>query len=182
MALKGILPALACVLTVGCAVGPDFKRPAAPQVSGYTSAPLAPTVSTPGVAGGEAQRFTSGADIAADWWTLFHSKPLNDLIDQALKNSHDLKAAQAALTAARENTRAQRGANFPSVSASFSIRWAIRSSASATAGSGSANDSGAGALPARISLSSSASSSDANSNWRDSPRLPSAVSASRALR
>ena len=53
------------------------------------------------VAGGEAQRFVKGADIAADWWTLFHSKPLNDLIAQALANNHDLKAAQAALLVAQ---------------------------------------------------------------------------------
>ena len=39
-----------------------------------------------------------GGDIAGDWWTLFHSKPLNDLIEQSLKNNPDLKAAQAALT------------------------------------------------------------------------------------
>ena len=56
------------------------------------------------VAGGEAQRFAKGADIAADWWTLFHSKPLNELIAQALANNHDLKAAQAALLVAREHT------------------------------------------------------------------------------
>ena len=60
------------------------------------------TVAT-AVPGGEAQHFAKGADIAADWWTLFHSKPLNDLIEQALANNHDLKAAQAALLVAREH-------------------------------------------------------------------------------
>jgi NodT family efflux transporter outer membrane factor (OMF) lipoprotein len=119
MALKGFLPAMGCLLAAGCAVGPDFKRPAAPDVSGYTAAPLAPTVATPKVEGGAAQRFTSGADISADWWTLFHSKPLDDLIEQSLKNNHDLKAAQAALAVARENVRAQKGVYYPNVSASF---------------------------------------------------------------
>ena len=127
MALKGILPALACVLAAGCAVGPDFKHPAAPEISSYTPAPLSPTVSSPDVVGGEAQRFTSGADISADWWTLFHSKPLNDLIDQALKNSHDLKAAQAALTVARENELAHRGVYLPSVTAGFSASRTLQS-------------------------------------------------------
>ncbi|MDQ2971608.1 MAG: efflux transporter outer membrane subunit, partial [Pseudomonadota bacterium] len=88
--------------------------------------PLTATVSTD-VAGGDAQRFAPGADISGDWWTLFHSKPLNALIDQALANNHDLKAAQAALSVARENTLAQRGAYYPNVSASFS---ASRQSAS----------------------------------------------------
>ena len=129
MALKGVLPALACALAAGCAVGPDFKPPAAPDVSGYASAPLAATASTPNVAGGESQRFTTGADISADWWTLFHSQPLNDLIDQALKNSHDLKAAQAALLVAKENVLAHRGVYVPSVSANFSASRAAQSQA-----------------------------------------------------
>lgn len=101
----------------GCAVGPDFQKPAAPNVGRYTADPLPKTTAvTPDVAGGEAQHFAEGGDISADWWTLFHSKPLNDLIDEALANNHDLKAAQAALTAARENTAAGRGAYFPAVS------------------------------------------------------------------
>jgi NodT family efflux transporter outer membrane factor (OMF) lipoprotein len=105
------------LLLAGCAVGPDFKKPDAPDVSTYTPDPLAATTArTPDVAGGEAQHFAAGGDISADWWTLFHSKPLNDLIDKALANNHDLKAAQAALRAARENTAAGRGAYFPAIS------------------------------------------------------------------
>jgi NodT family efflux transporter outer membrane factor (OMF) lipoprotein len=117
---RPILAVLICSLISGCAVGPDFKKPAAPDVSGYTAAPLSTTVASPNVAGGEAQRFTQGSDIPADWWTLFHSQPLNDLIEQSLTNNHDLKAAQAALSVARENVLAQRGAFFPSVTAGFS--------------------------------------------------------------
>jgi len=103
----------------GCAVGPDFHRPAAPEVSDYTAHPLAAPVTGSAVAGGEAQRFAMGSDISADWWTLFHSKPLNELIDEALASNHDLKAAQAALSVARENLLAQRGVYYPSVAASF---------------------------------------------------------------
>jgi NodT family efflux transporter outer membrane factor (OMF) lipoprotein len=104
----------------GCAVGPDFQKPAPPDVSGYTAQPLTPTAAIPGVAGGDAQSFVPANDIAADWWTLFHSEALNDLIAQALKNNHDLKAAQAALTVAQENTRAGRGAYYPKLTAGFS--------------------------------------------------------------
>jgi NodT family efflux transporter outer membrane factor (OMF) lipoprotein len=112
--------ALALVLNAGCAVGPNFKRPAAPDVSGYTTHPLSTTAATSNVSGGEAQRFAKGSDISADWWTLFHSKPLNELIEQSLTNNHDLKAAQAALSVARENVLAQRGVYYPSVTGSFS--------------------------------------------------------------
>jgi len=112
---------MVCALWLaGCAVGPNFKKPAAPNVSGYTATPLTATSGATNVFGGEAQRFVTGADIAGDWWTLFHSQPLNDLISRALTNSPDLKSAQAALTVARENLLAGRGAFYPSVSASFS--------------------------------------------------------------
>jgi NodT family efflux transporter outer membrane factor (OMF) lipoprotein len=118
-----VLPFIAAVVMLfiaGCAVGPDFKKPAAPAVTDYTDHPLAPTVTSTNIAGGEAQRFANGGDIAGDWWTLFHSQPLNELIELALTNNPDLKAAQAALSVARESVLAQRGAYFPSVAGSFS--------------------------------------------------------------
>ncbi len=108
------------LFTSACVVGPRFKRPAAPDAGGYTRAQITTTTATPNVAGGEAQYLTAGGDIPGDWWTLFHSKPLNDLIERALKANPDLKAAQAALLVARENVLAQRGAYYPSVSGSFS--------------------------------------------------------------
>jgi NodT family efflux transporter outer membrane factor (OMF) lipoprotein len=110
----------AILLVAGCAVGPNFRRPTAPDVSDYTAHPASTTVTTTNVQGGEAQRFAKGSDIAGDWWTLFHSRPLNELIDHSLANSPDLKAAQAALSVARESVLAQRGAFYPSVTASFS--------------------------------------------------------------
>jgi NodT family efflux transporter outer membrane factor (OMF) lipoprotein len=106
--------------TSACVVGPKFKKPAAPDVGGYTPAPITTTTATPNFAGGEAQHLAEGGDIPGDWWTLFHSKPLNDLIERALKANPDLKAAQAALLVARENVLAQRGAYYPSVSGGFS--------------------------------------------------------------
>jgi NodT family efflux transporter outer membrane factor (OMF) lipoprotein len=112
--------ALALLITAGCAVGPNYKRPVAPNVPGYTPSLPTTTNSSPGVSGGEAQTFAQGRDIPGDWWTLFHSKPLNDLIERSLKNNPDLKSAQAALQVARENTLAQRGAYYPQVSGSFS--------------------------------------------------------------
>ena len=114
-----MLALLACLAVGGCAVGPDFQPPVAPMGGGYVKASPPATVATPDVAGGEGQRFTQGGDIAQDWWTLFHSAPLNALIEQSLAANHDLKAAQSALLAARENTLAQRGAYFPSVTAGF---------------------------------------------------------------
>src|ERR1700691_5969595 len=104
---------LACLLIAGCTVGPNFEKPAAPDVTDYTSTPLASTASSANIPAGDAQRFDMGSDIPGDWWTLFHSKPLNDLIEESLANNYDLKAAQAALRAAHENVLAQKGAYYP---------------------------------------------------------------------
>ncbi len=116
------------LLSVGCVVGPNFKKPAPPPVPNYTpTAPMA-TSSTPNVPGGDSQSFIDGRDIPGDWWSLFHSQPLNDLIERSLKANPDLKSAQAALLVARENTLAQRGYYYPSVSAGFSATRARTSS------------------------------------------------------
>ncbi|MGA2721217.1 MAG: efflux transporter outer membrane subunit [Bryobacteraceae bacterium] len=118
----------ALLLNVGCVVGPNFKKPASPQVPGYTPAPPTATSGTPNVSGGETQSFFEGRDIPGDWWTVFHSKPLDDLIERSLKANPDLKSAQEALLVARENTLAQRGYYYPSVSAGFSASRARTSS------------------------------------------------------
>jgi outer membrane protein TolC len=117
---------LICVLfalafLAGCTVGPNFTKPAAPNVNRYTPTPLpAQTATTSGVTADQPQRFVQGLDIPAQWWTLFHSKPLDDLIRRALTNSPDIASAQAALAQARENVLAQNGAYYPSLNASFS--------------------------------------------------------------
>src|SRR5580693_9213280 len=119
MRMPALVAAIALALIAGCAVGPNFKKPAAPDVTGYTASTLSSTVAVQNMAGGEAQRFATGSDISAQWWTLFHSAPLNALIERSLKNNPDLKAAQAALSVTRENVLAQRGVYYPSVAASF---------------------------------------------------------------
>jgi NodT family efflux transporter outer membrane factor (OMF) lipoprotein len=110
----------ALLLGSGCVVGPNFKQPAPPAVPGYTPETPAATAGTARVTGGDPQSFVPGRDIPGDWWTVFHSQPLNNLIERALKGNPDLKSAQAALLVARENTLAQRGYYYPSVSAGFS--------------------------------------------------------------
>jgi NodT family efflux transporter outer membrane factor (OMF) lipoprotein len=118
--ISRLIAIIALLIAVGCVVGPNYKRPAAPNVPGYAPSPPTTTSSSPNVAAGEAQTFAQGRDIPGDWWTLFHSKPLNDLIERSLKNNPGLKSAQAALLVARENVLAQRGAYYPQVSGSFS--------------------------------------------------------------
>ena len=54
---------VASLLTSACVVGPNFKPPAPPAVSSYSAEPARTTAATPGVVGGDAQHFLSGAEI-----------------------------------------------------------------------------------------------------------------------
>ena len=111
----------ATLVLTGCAVGPDFVTPAPPDRKDYTAEPLGSH--TAGVktdakaTGGESQRFVRDLDLPGQWWTLFHSKPLNSLVETALAASPDIAAAQAALRAAKENLYAQQGALLPTLDA-----------------------------------------------------------------
>jgi NodT family efflux transporter outer membrane factor (OMF) lipoprotein len=93
-----------------CAVGPNFKPPPPPATSHYTRAaePEA-TASAPGPSG-TAQTFSAERDIPGDWWTLFHSPALDELMRAALADSPTVQAARATLLTAAENYKAQRGA------------------------------------------------------------------------
>jgi NodT family efflux transporter outer membrane factor (OMF) lipoprotein len=110
----------AVLLVCGCAVGPDFKKPAAPEVTGYTPEALAPETSGSAAPGGAAQHLASGLDIPGEWWQLFHSDRLDGLIHEALRNNADIAAARAGLRAADENVKAQEGAFLPTVTGAVS--------------------------------------------------------------
>ncbi|WP_343729571.1 efflux transporter outer membrane subunit [Duganella sp.] len=96
---------MVALLLSGCAAGPDFTRPAAPAVASYTAEPLA---------GPADQRLAAGKEVPAQWWTVFGSEELNQLVDAALQANPELQATDAALRAARETAAAQRGAYLPS--------------------------------------------------------------------
>ena len=104
------------VMLAGCAVGPDYVRPvlALPKQSTEHALDL-------GGASGDVvtQKFVAGQDIPAQWWTLFHSTTLNDLIKASLKNNPDLQAAEAALRSAQENLATQQGAYFPTIGVQY---------------------------------------------------------------
>ncbi|WP_245982882.1 efflux transporter outer membrane subunit [Trinickia fusca] len=112
--------AFACSVALGaCAVGPDFKAPAAPSVTSVTEQPMpTQTMATP-VAGGEPQQFKARLALDSHWWTQYGSPELDRLVDGALTNSPTIDSAQAALRDAQQQLNAQRGALFPSVSGSL---------------------------------------------------------------
>lgn len=120
------LAALGCVsgltfLLGGCALGPDYVRPAGAIPAAYLPPPeVANTRSRVGMdKADEQQTLIEGKAIPAQWWELFHSQPLNDLIDASLRNNPSVDAAQAALRGALAGVAAQQGAFYPTVDAAF---------------------------------------------------------------
>lgn len=122
--------ALFAALT-GCAAGPDFRTPSAPAVDGYRKDPLPAATIEAKAPTGDAQRFISGADVPAQWWTTFASDELNRRITQAIAHSPSVVSAQAALRQAQENTNAARGSLFPSVDANAGVTRANANGAGA---------------------------------------------------
>ena len=98
---------LAAVLAafVGCAVGPNYKRPA---------------VNTP-----EQFRFTENQETNSfgdlPWWKVFQDPILQGLIGTAITNNYDLKQAVARVELARNQAAAANSAFFPQIGYSGDI-------------------------------------------------------------
>ncbi len=117
------------LLIGGCTLGPDFHPPAAPSAVRFTKEPLPAQTESAPVNGGEAQRFSAGADIPDQWWTLFHSDALNAVVRDALKANPTLTAAQSSLRAAMQNVRAQISLYSPQITANLGANGSRQSAA-----------------------------------------------------
>jgi multidrug efflux system outer membrane protein len=97
---------LAAVL-VGCAVGPDYQRPAVSTPAAYKETGL-----------GTWKESTPQDQIAkGSWWELFGDQTLNELEQQATTNNQELKAAVARVTQARSTARVAKAEFFPNLEA-----------------------------------------------------------------
>jgi len=110
-----IITAAAASALASCAVGPNFQRPKPPDTSGY----LHPSSDTAPVQAQaqDVQKVSPGADLAGEWWKLFHSAQLDQVVRTSIAASPTLKAANATLAEAREQVTVARAAFLPSVSA-----------------------------------------------------------------
>ncbi|HTT01815.1 MAG TPA: efflux transporter outer membrane subunit [Steroidobacteraceae bacterium] len=101
-----------CALLASCAVGPNFERPTPPVVEHYAFGgdPTA-TVN----AHGSAQNFMLGRAVAADWWQLFSSPQLNELVAESLNGNPTLDAARANLRQSQDSLRSGYGIFYPQV-------------------------------------------------------------------
>jgi NodT family efflux transporter outer membrane factor (OMF) lipoprotein len=60
--------------------------------------------------------------LKSDWWTLFGSEDLNQLVAQSFKQNPSIDAGQAALLSAAEAVKAQEGLFTPQVNAGYSFQ------------------------------------------------------------
>lgn len=102
----------------GCAVGPNFVRPAAPDTDRYTHELQSEATVK---ADGQVQYFTSSNTLIADWWKLFQSPELNAVVNRAITNNPTLQASEASLTESQDNMRAGYGVFFPQIQASVGV-------------------------------------------------------------
>lgn len=132
--LGGAVASFLAMTLSACAVGPNFNPPPAPEVDGYVRGKLAspgPGRGGPKIAG---QRFATGADVSARWWSAFQSRALNELIKRSVERSPNLQAAEAAIRVAFYNALAQRGLYFPQVSGNSTSSRLLASNAGSVFG------------------------------------------------
>ncbi len=102
-----LIVAFLVMLCSGCAVGPNYKKPAVPVPPEYRGAPAE-------------QTGKSGAESFADqkWWDAFQDEALRDLIQTALKQNYDVRIAAARILEARAQLGITRADQLPTVAAS----------------------------------------------------------------
>jgi outer membrane protein TolC len=109
-----LLSTWVCAMSLpGCAVGPDFARPAPPQVQTYVR-DGGPATFT---AAGASQTLRAGVPVRDDWWTQFGCREIDATVDEALTGNATLDAAEASLRRADDQLRAGAGIFYPQVGA-----------------------------------------------------------------
>ncbi len=98
---RALLAGAAALALGACAVGPDYVAPTPAPAAG---APFA---------SGQSPAFT-GDEPPGRWWSLFGDPLLDSLVEQALVNNTDLRAAAANLARARAVLRESRAGLLPS--------------------------------------------------------------------
>jgi NodT family efflux transporter outer membrane factor (OMF) lipoprotein len=112
------LLAVTASLLAGCAMGPEFRRPAAPAAEHYTAGGQPEETAAAGGEAGAAQHFVRGGELPGRWWESFRCEALNALVTDALAHSPTARQARARLREAQEDLAAQGGATlYPSVDA-----------------------------------------------------------------
>lgn len=116
LAATYLVAGLVTVGLAGCAAGPDFQRPTAPDVARYTATPVADRTASAPTPFGETQRLVEGLPIETQWWQSLGSPKLDALVEQAFRASPTLEKAKASLRQAQEIHSAKAGSTlYPQV-------------------------------------------------------------------
>jgi len=97
---------IAASLLVGCAAGPNYRKPVVPFPSAYHGPDDHPQ---------DQAQAASFADLP--WWQVFQDSVLQDLIRRALKQNYGLQTATEKITQARAQLRVTRSDQFPQLTA-----------------------------------------------------------------
>ncbi len=100
----------------GCAVGPDYQRPAVELPAQYAE-PVVPTAQSA---------------VQNEWWKLFGDATLDDLIERSQRNNSDLQAALARLEEAEAAMREVGAALLPEIDADAAASRSHASTETAT--------------------------------------------------
>lgn len=122
------LMATAVALLAGCAVGPDYHRPATAIPATYKETPEGWKVAQP------ADQHDRG-----DWWSIYNDAQLNALEDKLNRNNQSIAQYAAAYRQARALVGEARASYFPTITASGSAsrsRTPLSSSSSSSVSSG----------------------------------------------
>jgi len=104
---------VSAALLTGCAAGPDFKRPEPPAAAGYIVEH--PAADSSGHTATAAQKIVLGENLQAQWWRLFQSDALDQVVQRALEGNRSLVAASWSLAQAQEIANARAGKLSPHV-------------------------------------------------------------------
>ncbi len=111
---KALAAAVGSALLAGCVAGPDFKRPEPPSAQRYTAQPLRSEIDT-GSGDASPQHLIPGEAPDPQWWRLFQSDALNNVVQRALDGNRTLVVASWSLAQAQELANARAGARGPQV-------------------------------------------------------------------
>lgn len=104
MKLPWAIPTMAAILLGGCAMGPNYHRPALQTPAEFRAPEPAPA---------PAHDAASLADLK--WWEVFKDDKLQALIRTALVQNYDLRDAVARIEAARANLGVSRSYQYPNI-------------------------------------------------------------------
>ena len=122
-----LIPLLAgnLIAMAGCAVGPNYKRPAVSVPGAYrgtvTNEPSAKAPASPDPNARESHESSPASLGDEKWWEVFQDQELQNLIRTALKNNYDVRIAATRVLQAQAQLRITRADQLPTLSAGGNI-------------------------------------------------------------